>query len=87
MIHNENLRTADELYEIRNDDGGNALHIYIKDGNAIIYQCLDDLIQHIYFGKQTDRIYCSEDSLIDIYDSNVYELSEIANQFNLTGTF
>jgi hypothetical protein len=87
MLHNEHLRTADELYEIRNDDGGNALHIYIKDGNAIIYQCLDDLIQHIYFGKQTDRVYCSETDLEAIYKSDMYILGEIANQFNLTGTF
>ena len=87
MLHNEHLRKADELYEIRHDNNGNALHVYIKDGNAIMYQSLNDLVRHIYFGEQADRVYCSEDSLIDIYESDMYILGEIANKFNLTATF
>ena len=44
MLHNEHLRKADELYEIRHDNNGNAIHIFIKDGEAIIFQNLDDFI-------------------------------------------
>ena len=35
MIHTEHLRKADESYEVRHDNNGNAVHAYIKDGKVL----------------------------------------------------
>ena len=69
MIHNEHLRRADEMYEIAHDNNGNAMHIYIKDGTAIVFNCLHDLVQHIYFGDpNVRRKYLLEDELFNYYE-------------------
>lgn len=34
MLHNEHLSKADELYEVRHDEKGNVIHVFIKDGEA-----------------------------------------------------
>lgn len=75
MIHNEHLRKADELYEIRHDNNGNAIHVYIKDGDAIIFQSLDDFIQYVYLGKNVSRIYVDENKLADLYEAKDYKFS------------
>lgn len=72
MIHNEHLRKADETYEIRHDNNGNAIHIIIKDGNATVYPTLHDLVSHQYFGKETTSKYISEGMLEKIYGQGNY---------------
>jgi len=81
MLHNEHLRKADELYEIRHDNNGNACHILIKDGEAIIYPTLNDLVLHQYFGEQTERFYCSEDDLVILYTFSNYSYYNLKNNF------
>lgn len=49
MIHNEHLRAPDELYEIRYDNIGNAIHVYIKDDEAWIFPTLECLVQNVWF--------------------------------------
>ena len=73
MIHNEHLRNADELYEIRHNIKDEAIHVYIKDGNAIVFGTLNDLVQYVYFGKQVDRFYCLEEDLEFIYENTSYD--------------
>ena len=68
MVHNEHLRKADELYEVRHDNNGNAIHVYIKDGQAVVFPTLDDLVRRVYFGEDTERFYCSEDLLFELYE-------------------
>lgn len=82
MIHNEHLRKADELYEIRHDQKGNAIHSYIKDGNAIVYATLDDLIQNIYFGKAVQRMHCLESDLEIIYENKSYEFNKLKDIYD-----
>lgn len=72
MLHNEHLRKADETYEVRHDDNGNAIHIIIKDGSAVVYSELNDLIKHQYFGKDTERFYVAEADLDSLYNSRYY---------------
>lgn len=73
MVHNEHLRKADELYEIRHDNNGNAIHVYVKDGEAIIFPSLHDLVLYVYFGDlEVDRIYTEEDKLSKLYESSPY---------------
>ena len=67
MIHNEHLRKADESYEIRHDNHGNAVHVYIKDGEAIIFPTLEDFIRRVYFGEEVERFYVSEEDLESLY--------------------
>lgn len=67
-IHNEHLLKADELYEVVHDDKGNALHVYIKDGDAIIFDSLHDFVSHVYLAKpNVHRYYASEDELETYY--------------------
>lgn len=84
MLHNEHLRKADELYELRHDNNGNAIHLFIKDGEAIAFPTLHDFIAYLYLGQsETERFYINEDNLGDLYENenyNYYELKEIAEK-------
>lgn len=84
MLHNEHLRKADELYEVRHDNNGNAIHLFIKDGEAIVFPSLHDFIAYLYLGdSNTERFYISENSLGDLYNSkdySYYELKKVAEK-------
>lgn len=86
MLHNEHLRKADELYEIRHDNNGNAIHVFIKDGEAIVFPTLDDFIMYEYFGNHfVERFYINEHELVNLYgfeDYNYYSLKAIAEKMN-----
>lgn len=74
MLHNEHLRKADESYEVRHDNNGNAIHVYIKDGEAIIFQNLHDFVLYVYFGEAgIDRYYIDEEDLSKLYDCPAYD--------------
>ena len=45
MVHIEHLRKADESYEIRHDNRGNAIHVYVTDSEAIVFRTLNDFIK------------------------------------------
>ena len=80
MTHNEHLRKADELYEVRHDNCGNALHVYIKDGYAKIFGSLDDFIRYIYNDDvHIDFIEVAEDMLELIYETQAYTLHQVKN--------
>lgn len=73
MIHNEHFRKADDLYEIWHDDKGNAIHIYIKDGEAIIFPTLYDMVMYTTTGDNSiERTYLNEDRLSEIPDTISY---------------
>lgn len=79
MIHIEHLRKADENYEIRHDNSGNVIHVYYTDGEAIVFPTLHDLVIRVYFGEESERFYCEEEFLNDLYESehyNYYSLKE-----------
>lgn len=82
MIHNENIRKADEAYEVRHDDNGNAIHVFIKDGEAIVFPTMWDLVSHCYNAvPDVERFYLDEEELallyiFDLYD--YYSLKEVA---------
>jgi hypothetical protein len=84
MLHNEHLRKADELYEVRHDNDGNAIHIFIKDGEAIVFQNLNDFVFYIYLSyPDIERFYLDEEELINLYSFEVYDyysLKEIAKK-------
>ena len=86
MLHNEHLRKADELYEVRHDNKGNAIHVYIKDGEAIVFPTLNDFIFKVYFGTPiVERFYLAEHQLESLYafdDYNYYSLKAIAEKMN-----
>jgi hypothetical protein len=84
MLHNEHLRKADELYEVRHDDNGNAIHVFIKDGEAIVFQNLNDFVFYNYFGSpDIERFYLDEEQLARLYIYDIYDyysLKEIAEK-------
>jgi hypothetical protein len=72
-LHNEHLRKADESYEIRHDNNGNAIHVFIKDGEAIVFPTLWDLIRYEYLGDSyVERFYLNEHELTNLYGSSDY---------------
>lgn len=78
MLHNEHLRKADELYEVRHDNNGNAIHLFIKDGEAIVFPTLHDFIAYLYLRhSETERFYINEDSLDDLYKNENYNYDEL----------
>lgn len=86
MTHNEHLRKADETYEVRHDNCGNAIHVYIKDGYAKIFGSLDDFINHIYMGEggrfellNREYIEVEEGMLDAIYETDAYTLNQVKN--------
>jgi hypothetical protein len=80
MTHNEHLRKADELYEVRHDNCGNALHVYIKDGYAKIFGSLNDFIRYIYKDDvYIDFIEVAEEMLESIYETQAYTLHQVKN--------
>lgn len=85
MLHNEHLAKADESYEIRHDSAGNVIHVYIKDGEAIVFPTLDDFVMYIYIGKEVERFYLNENELSNLYsfdEYNYYRLKKIAESIS-----
>jgi hypothetical protein len=85
MLHNEHLRKVDESYEIRFDTNGNVIHVFIKDGEAIVFPTLHDLVSQVYLGQEVERFYCSEELLSDLYESDSYSyhtLKELSERVN-----
>ena len=81
MLHNEHLRKADELYECRHDNNGNAIHLYIQDGEARIFPTLWDLIRYEYFGySDVERFYLYEHELTNLYGSEKYDYYSLKNE-------
>jgi predicted RecB family endonuclease len=80
MTHNEHLRKADETYEVRHDNCGNAIHVYIKDGYAKIFGSMDDFINYIY-GIDSSRYYIEvKEGMLDaIYETDAYTLNQVKN--------
>jgi len=87
MFYNEHLNN-DETYEVRHDNNGYAIHVFITDGDAIIYPTLSDLIKHQYGGEMdVERMYLDEDDLEKLYESEYYSyyaLKPLVNQINST---
>jgi hypothetical protein len=75
MTHSEHLKKADESYEIRHDNNGNAIHIYIREGVAVVFASLSDLISYTHFAKVDEgikRYYMLEEHLSQLYDIPEY---------------
>jgi hypothetical protein len=80
MIHNEHLNRADTLYECRHDGRGNAIHAIIKDGEAVIYSTLQDLIDsHYFFEPGKSKMYLREEQLEQLYECESYKFFELLN--------
>jgi hypothetical protein len=78
MLHNEHLRKADESYEVRHDNNGNAIHVYITDGEAIVFGSLHELVQYVYFGDpDIKRYYILEEDLDKLYNSPAYDIHNL----------
>lgn len=79
MIHTEHLRKADESYEIRHDNNGNAIHVYHTDGEAIVFPSLFDMITYLFTSVTTnvERFYLDESQLGMLYECESYEYYKV----------
>lgn len=83
MIHNEHFLRADDLYEIRHDNNGNAIHVYVKDGDAIVFPTAYDLFAYVVQGKPTtERFYIAEAELSAMYTSEHYNYYHLKNEYD-----
>jgi hypothetical protein len=73
MLHNESLKGADSSYEIRSNNF-KAIHVHIKDGEAICFPTLHDFVLYCYFGdSNVERFYLKESLLDDLYQNENYD--------------
>jgi hypothetical protein len=78
MIIQEHLR-ADKLYECRTN-GEHHIHVIIKDGEAVVYPTLIDMISHQYLGdEKVSRFYLKESNLDELYAQETYEFVNLLN--------
>ena len=70
---------ADKLYECRTN-GEHHIHVIIKDGEAVVYANLIDMISHQYLGDENvNRFYLTEYELEDLYGQEIYEFLKLLN--------
>lgn len=82
MVHIEHLRKADESYEIRHDNRGNAIHVYVTDSEAIVFRTLNDFIKHVYFGDpDIECYYLLEKDLTSLYELPEYTFDSLKPAF------
>jgi hypothetical protein len=80
MLHTELLKGKHETYEIRHDSNGNATHAIISHGKATIYESLNSMIKHHYFGHtKTKRYKLNEDDLDELYGEE-YSFSKLEDK-------
>ena len=78
MIHNEHFRRADELLEIRHDNNGNAIHVYIKDGQARVFPTLFDFVENVlHFQHHVETFSIPEKLLSKLYANEEYNYYEL----------
>lgn len=78
MLHNEHLRFASESYEIKHDNNGNALHVYIDQyQSAYIFSCLNAFVKYVYFGADTWIALTKVSKLSRIYELETYIPNEL----------
>lgn len=78
MIIQEHLR-ADKLYECRTN-GEHHIHVIIKDGEAVVYANLIDMISHQYLGdEKVTRFYLTEREIEELYGQETYEFVNLLN--------
>lgn len=81
MLHSETLK--DGTYEVRHDDDGNAIHVYIVDGTATIFETLEDLFAYVYLAQRTMKSkVIPEGDLFDLYESEYYDYESIFEDTN-----
>ena len=59
--------------------------VYIKDGEAIVFPSLYDLVMRVFFGNEVERFYIDEDKLDALYQENDYDyytIKKIKSKFN-----
>lgn len=91
MVHNEHFRKADESYEVWHDNNGNAVHMYIKDGEVILFPTLWCMVNYLTTGDNNiERTYFDEDRLSEIPDAmhyNYYSIRDWISASVLEDTF
>lgn len=80
MLHNEHFDKADQSVEIRHDNNGNAIHVLIKDGDAIVFLSAYDLACYHFTGDSSiERFYIAEKSLSKLYECKEYDYYSVKN--------
>jgi len=83
MQHTEIRENVSGTIEIRHNELGISVYIFInKNGKATIYESMEDLKAHVYFGEDVEHFKCNEDELLSIYEDYKYEELQVRLQIN-----
>jgi hypothetical protein len=80
MIHTEKLKKAGGTLEVRFNEQGEAVHVFIKRKRAKVFNSLEAFIAHVYLGVDVECFACSEDELFDLYESDTYEYKKLKSK-------
>ena len=81
MLHKEMLKKVSGTIEMRHNGCGIGVYVFInRNQTAAIYESMEDLISHVYFGEDVEHFKCNEDELFSIYESDKYDYKQIIEQ-------
>lgn len=80
MIHTEKLKKAGGTLEIRFNEQGDAVYVFIKRKKAKVFASIEALIAHVYFGADTEYFPCQESELFALYESETYDYKKLKNK-------
>ncbi len=80
MIHTEKLKKAGGTLEVRHNNEGDAVYVFIKRKKARVYGSIEGLIANVYFGVDTEHFTCNESELFAMYECDEYSYKQLKNK-------
>jgi len=77
MIHSEKMKMAGGTIEIRHNNDGDAVYVFIKRKRAKVYPSFESMISSVYFGAEVEHFKCTESELFSLYESNHYDYKKL----------
>jgi len=80
MMHATKLKKAGGILEIRHNDEGDAVYVFIKRKKARVFPSLEGLISSVYFGVDSEHFTCQDSELFELYEGGDYEYKKLRNR-------
>jgi hypothetical protein len=80
MMHATRLKKAGGILEIRHNDKGDGVYVFIKRKKAKVFPSLEGLISSVYFGVDSEHFTCNESELFALYEGDKYKYKQLKNK-------